>query len=176
MELLWEENGTGNGMLSGTTSGTTSATKSGLRNGTKDGSSDGTTDGTGKTTDATTGGSTDKTVDKVVDGLESGTMDGTDCWRWSERENGREAGTGGVLVRNLDGTLFTSRTGDFFVSAVRTERGTIEENVVGLDVPVDLMVTTGELLHQSTFGFVTKAEPPRGFPPAAEVPRKSRWQ
>jgi hypothetical protein len=141
MELLREENGTGSGMQSGTTSGTTSATKSGLRDGTQDGSSD----GTRKATEATTGGSTDRTVDKVVEGIESGTMNGTECWRWSGKENGTVAGTGGVLVRNLDGTLFTSRTGDFFVSAVRTERGTVEEDVVGLDVPVDLMVTTGEL-------------------------------
>lgn len=147
MELLREENGTGNEMQSGTTSGTTRATKSGLRIGTQDGSSDGSADGTGTATDATTGGSTDRRVGKIVEGMENGTMDGTDCWRWNGKGTGTEAGSGGVLVRNLDGTLFTSRTGDFFVSAVRTERGMVEEDVVGLDVPVDLMVTTGAIYY-----------------------------
>lgn len=59
-------------------------------------------------------------------------------------EKHREKGADGILVRNLNGTLYTSRTGDFLVSAVRSDRGTMEEEIVGLDVPVDLLVTTGE--------------------------------
>ncbi|GAQ90678.1 hypothetical protein KFL_006720050 [Klebsormidium nitens] len=116
MELLREEDGTPTGTDAGmdTGTGTDVGTKIGTGSGTK--------------------GATNRC--EADEGTDGASGSGT------EAEAEAECRTAGVLVRNLDGTLFTSRTGDFLVSAVRRDRGTVEA-AVGLDVPVDVLVTTG---------------------------------